>query len=359
MKRIKVNASSKKYEIILGENIFSQIIDFSERINPYKNFFTIVDKNVFEKHSLKIKQAFNKIEKNNFYIFNSSEKNKNLDEVKKIFYTLIKKSYGRDTTIIAIGGGIVGDLAAFVASTFSRGTNFIQVPTTLLSMVDSSVGGKTGINFGETKNLIGTFFQPDLVLIDTNFLSTLSKDELICGLGEVAKYFYLTGDSFYKITIEKILNDDFSNIEKIILKSIEFKAKVVEADETENGLRKILNLGHTFGHAIEVEQNHQIKHGQAVIIGIACSLYLSYYLGIISEKNLDKFLELPILFKNYISVDKTNTNSLLKIMQRDKKNRNRKIKFVLVKEPGNILIDVESEKKFIIKSLEKGLSLFL
>lgn len=359
MKKIKVNTHSKNYEIHIGENIFPQIFDLTKGKNFYKNYFTIVDKHVFEKHSKIIENTFHGLEKNFIYIFNSSEKNKSLEEVNKIYNSLIKKSYGRDTTIISIGGGIVGDLSAFVASTFSRGTNFIQIPTTLLSMVDSSVGGKTGVNFGETKNLIGTFFQPDLVLIDTNFLSTLPKDELICGLGEVAKYYYLTGGNFYKSALIKILDNDYSEIENLIYKSVDFKSKVVETDETENGLRKILNLGHTFGHAIEIEQNHKIKHGQAVVIGIASSLYLSNFLGLITQNELEKYLELPLLFQTQVMIDKINTNSIIKIMQRDKKNRNGKIKFVLVKEPANILIDIEADKNLVVKSLEKGLSLFI
>ncbi len=359
MKKIIVNTHSKRYEIQIGENIFSLLLNLTKEKSYYKNYFTLIDKNVFEKHSQVIKKTFKNFAKNYLYIFNSSEKNKSFDEVKKIYNSLIKKSYGRDTTIISIGGGIVGDISAFVASTFSRGTNFIQIPTTLLSMVDSSVGGKTGINFGQTKNLIGTFFQPDFVLIDTKFLSTLPDDELICGLGEVAKYYYLTGDNFYKNSLLQIIKNDFSEIDKLIAKSVGFKSNVVESDETENGLRKILNLGHTFGHAIEIEQNHKIKHGQAVVIGIACSLYLSNLLGLISKKELKKYLELLLLFRNNISIDKVNTNSIFKIMQRDKKNRNGKIKFVLVKQLGNILIDVEADKNFVVNSLEKGLSLFI
>lgn len=359
MKKIKVNTHSKKYEIHIGENIFSRLYYLTEVKNNNRNYFTIIDKTVFDKHAQLIEKAFKDFERNYIYIFKSSEKNKNLDEVKKIYYSLLKKSYGRDTTIISIGGGIVGDISAFVASTFSRGTNFVQIPTTLLSMVDSSVGGKTGVNFGETKNLIGTFFQPDFVLIDTNFLSTLPKDELICGLGEVAKYYYLTGDNFYKNSLFKIIENDFSEIDRLISNSVGFKSNVVETDETENDLRKILNLGHTFGHAIEIEQNHKIKHGQAVVIGISCSLYLSFFLGFITQNQLKKYLELPTIFKNHLMIDSININSIYKIMHRDKKNKNGKIKFVLVKELGNILINIEAENNLVTKSLEKGISLFL
>lgn len=359
MKKINVKTSSKQYDILLGENIFQLIPRLIEKQKLHKNIFTIVDKNVFKHHSKLIQNTLSSLPKNTLYFFNSNEKNKNIEEVKKIYKLLIHKSYGRDTTIIAIGGGITGDIAAFVASTFSRGTNFIQVPTSLLSMVDSSVGGKTGINFGETKNLIGTFFQPDFVLIDKIFLDTLPKDELICGLGEVSKYYYLTGNNFFKSSVFKVLDNDLVNINSLISKSIIFKANVVEQDEKEISLRKILNLGHTFGHAIEIEQNHKIKHGQAVVVGIACSLYLSYYLMLLDEKKLDKLLQLLLAFNNYIKIESININSLIKIMLRDKKNRNGKIKFVLVKEPANILVDVEAENKLIVKSLEKGLSLFI
>ncbi|MBI5807276.1 MAG: 3-dehydroquinate synthase [Ignavibacteriales bacterium] len=360
MKTIKVNASSKSYPVYIGSNSFSKLERLIKSKKLYENIFFIIDKNVFTKYDSKINSLINNnFKKKSVFVFEANEKNKSFDSAKNIYNKLIKDSFGRDTTIISIGGGITGDLAAFVASTFGRGTNFVQVPTTLLSMVDSSVGGKTGINFSQTKNLIGTFFQPDFVLIDLDFLKSLPDEELICGLGETVKYFYLTGESFYKNIIPKILENNLSQVKKIIFNSINYKARIVESDEKESGLRKVLNLGHTFAHAIEVEQNHKIKHGQAVIVGIVCSLFLSHKLELISEMELDTLLELPLKFQKFISIDGINTNSIFKIMKRDKKNRNGKIKFVLVKNPGQILIDVEAEKDFVIHSLEKGLSLFI
>lgn len=360
MKTIHINTSSKSYPVFIGKNSIAKLEKLIKSKNFYENIFFVIDKNVLKFFESKINLLINgNFKKKSVFVFDANEKNKSLDLTKIIYNKLIKDSFGRDTTIISIGGGITGDIAAFVASTFGRGTNFIQVPTSLLSMVDSSVGGKTGINFGNTKNLIGTFFQPDLVLIDLDFLPTLPKEELICGLGETLKYYYLTGETFYKNIIPKILENNLSQVEKIIFNSINYKARIVELDEKESGLRKLLNLGHTFAHAIEVQQNHKIKHGQAVIIGIVCSLYLSRKLELISEKVLENFLKLPLKFQNEITIESINTYFVYDIMLRDKKNRNGKIKFVLIKNPGEILLDVEAEKELVINSLEKGLSLFI
>jgi 3-dehydroquinate synthase len=264
--------------------------------------------------------------------------------------------------VLAIGGGITGDVAGFAASTYMRGIKYVQVPTTLLSAVDSSVGGKTGINFNDTKNIIGSFYQPDLVLIDSNFFKTLHNEEILCGVGELIKYAFITSPKFSKYLInnlENILSLDEKTIVKVISESVRYKGDVVFNDEKERGLRKVLNFGHTFAHAVEVEQNHKVKHGQAVIIGIACALYLSKKVGLINDEQLKNYLRILKPFEKLISVKKYDRNKLYSIMGRDKKNTSGNIKFVLIKDIGQIVLDYEAEKKDVFYAIDNGLALFV
>lgn len=363
MKKIKVKAPSKEYPVYIGSKIFSSIPDLIREHNLNRNLFVVIDKNVLELHPNCVK-AFTekKFSKVNILVFDSSEKNKSSKSVERIYNALIKNNYGRDSVIVAIGGGITGDIVGFAASTFGRGVQFVQVPTTLLAAVDSSVGGKTGINFGATKNLIGSFYQPDFVLIDTDFIRTLPEEEIVCGIGEVFKYAFLSDQKLFDS-----LSADFSKLLKLnstvaaqtIETCVRFKAGVVEADETESGLRKILNLGHTFAHAFEVEQNYKIKHGQAVNIGLVCALFLSNQLGFINSITLEKYLLLPLLLQEKIRLESCNVENIFSIMLRDKKSREGKIKFVLLTEPGKLLIDVEATKEQVIKSIEEGVSYFI
>jgi 3-dehydroquinate synthase len=255
----------------------------------------------------------------------------------------------------------VGDVAGFISATYMRGVQCVQVPTTLLAAVDSSVGGKTGINFHDTKNIIGAFYQPKLVLIDTRFLSTLSDEEILCGVGEIVKYAFITDDDMFNYVdnnLSKILNLDADTLNYVIHESIRFKGDVVQTDEKESGLRKILNLGHTFAHAFEVQQKHRIKHGQAVIVGIACALYLSNAIGIMNDEEFEKSINLIKSFADNIKLDKFDIADFEAIMIRDKKNKEGKIKFVLLKSVGELLVDVESDWKNVEAAIQNGTNLF-
>ena len=318
---------------------------------------------MFLKNKAKVEKSYRNLNgKKYFEIFNTSEDYKSIDSMQKFFTDLLKSGFSRDTVVAAIGGGITGDIAGFTASVFARGVQYVQVPTTLLAMVDSSVGGKTGINFGHTKNIIGTFYQPKFVLIDTTLLKTLPKEEVICGLGEVVKYGFLIGEKFFdqiKKDMNKLIKLDTGLITNVIEECIKFKAGVVEKDEKEeSGLRKILNLGHTFAHAIEVEQEHKIKHGQAVIVGLACALHLSNKMGLLNDELLAKYLSLIIMFVGKIEIKMPDINKIYEIMKRDKKNKNEVIKFVLLSSAGKILIDVEAKKQDAIYALNNGIEYF-
>lgn len=362
MKKLEINIPQNSYPVYLGNNIFNKL-NKEDIIQSCKSFFVVVDSCVYRYHEKNITSFYEKLNaKKYLHIFEASEKNKSFDSLKSILSNLIKYNFGRDALLISIGGGITGDIAAFAASIFSRGIKFVQVPTTLLSMIDSSVGGKTGINFKDTKNIIGSFYQPELVIIDTNFIKSLHHDEIICGLGEVVKYGLLIGDDLYEginKNLNKLINVESKITESVIEECVRFKGDIVKRDEKEkSGLRKILNLGHTFAHAIEVEQKYKIKHGQAVIVGLACALHLSNRLNLLNDSALEKYLPLILKFSKDIDIQKYNTKKLYRIMHRDKKNTNDKINFVLIRKAGNILIDVQAEEDDVIYALNNGIQYF-
>ena len=362
MKKIRINLPDNPYDVLIGKGISQKFrAEFIKR-NLSENLFIVIDSNVKRKQPGKVKLILpQNTGKGLNYFFKSHEKNKSYETLLEIHKRMITGRLGRSCSVIALGGGIVGDVTGFAASTYMRGVNYIQVPTTLLSAVDSSVGGKTGINFNDTKNIIGSFCQPKLVLIDTEFFTTLPKEEILCGVGELVKYAFIVNEKFYNYlnkNIEKVLTLDNNVIQRLISDSVSYKGAVVAADEKESGLRKVLNFGHTFAHAVEIEQNYKIKHGQAVIVGIACALHLSHKSGLISEDDLKRHLVLINKFADKIKIGSYNKKLLYSIMMRDKKNRNGRIKFVLLKNVGEILLDVEADKNDVYYALEKGLNVF-
>ena len=271
--------------------------------------------------SLKRKKIFR-------FKFNANEKNKSQKNINKILKTLLNKNFSRKDCLISIGGGITGDVGGFAASLYKRGLQFINLPTTLLSQVDSSIGGKTGINTKEGKNLIGSFYQPKIVISDTEFLKTLTKREIICGYGEILKHSLILNKTFYKYldnNASNILELKTPYIEKAIFESCKIKKFIVEKDEKEIGIRKILNFGHTFAHAYEATLGYskRLNHGEAVILGIISALKFSLKNKLIKTKEFQKIvnhivkMRLPLNIKNYFSLK--NLNSIVLFMMKDKK----------------------------------------
>lgn len=358
MKSVAVNTKSKSYNVHIDSNIFRLFPELFIKCKLPKRVFVMIDKKVEKIYGSLIKKTINTFaEKKYFFSLHSSEKIKSLSTSNQIYCKLIDENFGRDTVIIAIGGGTIGDLAGYIASTFMRGIKLVHVPTTLLSAVDSSIGGKTGVNFQSIKNIIGTFHQPEFVLIDSKFLSTLSKRELISGFGEVIKYSYLIDKKFYERLLRdhKLLFDyDTEFLENILLESVKIKSAVATNDETEkSGLRKILNFGHTFAHAYESNSSYKISHGKAVIVGIVNALNLSYELKLINRNQLDYMLELPSKFKSSIKLSRNDSNSIYQNMIYDKKNIRGEIRFVLIKDFGELLVDIPVDKKYVVRSLKK------
>ncbi len=277
------------------------------------------------------------------------EEYKNFESINYALDRLFDAKFDRNSTLIAFGGGVIGDMTGFIASIFLRGINFIQIPTTLLAMVDSSVGGKTGINNKYGKNLIGSFYQPEAVYIDTYFLSTLEKREFAAGMAEIIKMAVMFDKDFF----DKIKKGELS-LEEMIKRSVEIKANVVNQDEKERGVRSVLNYGHTFGHVIENLTNYKTYlHGEAVAIGMVMANELSCELGYLSRKEADEIKEvlkkhdLPVEFKIKDKEEFYNHFFL------DKKTTDNKIKFIIPEKIGKYKIVENIDKNKVIKVLEK------
>lgn len=362
MQKIEIKIPGSEYNVYLGENNFSQLPHLLKKGMFNGSILFVLDSNIKKYYLELIKNTIIRIpQRVKIITINSTEKNKSYESLQKIHSYLINNNFGRDSVIIAIGGGIIGDLTGFAASTYMRGIKYIQIPTTLLSSVDSSVGGKTGINFNNTKNIVGSFYQPEFVLIDTHFFSTLPFEEMICGLGEIIKYCFLTDKKFFNYVrknTDNILSNNSNVLKHIIKESVTFKGAVVEADEKESGIRKALNLGHTFAHAFEIQQKHKLKHGQAVIVGITCALYLSHKLDFIANKDFNQYLDFLLLFKDKVKLRKVDKKLILNVMMMDKKNRDNEIKFVLLKSVGQIITDFSVPQKLIDESISETIPHF-
>jgi len=283
------------------------------------------------------------------------EEFKTLETVEGILNELFEHKLDRKSLLIALGGGVIGDMTGFTASLYQRGIGFVQVPTTLLSQVDASVGGKTGVNNRYGKNLIGAFYQPEAVYIDTEFLKTLPKREFSAGIAEIVKMAVMFDRDYFDF----LMDADFSHketLEKVIERSVELKAEVVNLDEKESGIRAVLNYGHTFGHVVENETNYKTYlHGEAVAIGIMMANALSVELGIMNEEEMEKvkqFLlkhDLPV---TYIIKD---VDAFYDKFFLDKKSANNKLKFILAKGLGKHLVRDDIESK-VIKTVLKNFS---
>ena len=354
--KLKVNTSNGNYPIIIGSNLSNNLSKIlRKQLVDFNKCFLIIDDKIEKKLINKLTNSIK--HKKIIYNFSSSEKNKNINSIIKILNLLQINNFNRNDCLITIGGGITGDLGGFAASLFKRGMKFINIPTTLLAQVDSSVGGKTGANTKYGKNLIGSFYQPKLVLIDTIFLKTLPKREIICGYAEILKHSIISSKKFFKYLHENsknILNLKSPYIEKAIYESCKIKKEIVQKDEKEKNLRKILNFGHTFAHAYEASMGYskKLNHGEAVILGIYSALKFSLDAQILKLSEFNSIINhfnkanLSYDVKKYFS--KNNTKKIVSYMQKDKKNNSEKINLILLKKIGF----VELNKKFDNKKIQ-------
>lgn len=276
------------------------------------------------------------------FTFEAGEKNKNLNTVQELYQTLIENEMDRKGILVALGGGVVGDLTGFAAATYLRGIDFIQVPTTLLSQVDSSVGGKTGVDFLQYKNMVGAFHQPRLVYMNMGTLQSLPVREFTCGMGEILKTGLICDGDFFHFVCQNqtvISSLDFHMISRMIRRCCEIKAAVVERDPKEQGERALLNLGHTVGHAVEKLKDFQLLHGQCVGIGLIAAAFLSMNRGLLTAEEYETIRRGCQSYGLPLSVDSLNAEEVLAATKKDKKMEAGHIKFILMDGIGKSFID--------------------
>jgi 3-dehydroquinate synthase len=356
MQTIKVETPSKAYDILVEWGGLSQIGDWiSETISPCRAAL-LTDENVWRQHGEQVESSIHEAGFDLTVIVRPpGEGQKCMASVSEIYDSLVEGKLDRQSALIAFGGGVVGDLGGFVASTYLRGIPFIQVPTTLLAQVDSSVGGKVGVNHPMGKNLIGSFYQPEGVLIDPSVLASLPQADLIAGLAEVLKYGVIRDPDLWAYLgehREKILNLSQDEIEHIIAVSCQIKADVVSEDEKEGGLRMILNYGHTIGHALEATGGYgSYRHGEVVAIGMVAAAMLSEKMELAPVGLAEKHQRLIGDYGLPVGCKVQNPDQILSVMYNDKKALRGKLRFILASEIGKVEITDEVTDELVMEVL--------
>ena len=338
------------YDVLIDED-YSKLNAYIESLSP-SNIIIIVDENT-EQHCLpKVKANL----QHDFLSIKipSGEKYKSISTCQGLWQALIQNNCDRQSLVINLGGGVIGDMGGFVAATYMRGIKFIQAPTTLLSQVDASVGGKLAIDLLSYKNIIGLFSEPSLVWVDTSFIQTLTERELRSGYAEVIKHALIRSKALWQKINNRKLDYTSTEWSTLITDNIAIKNFVVKQDYKEGGLRKVLNFGHTIGHSIEshfLNTDSQLTHGEAIAVGMICEAYISYQKNLISEAELsDITTYIKSLYPLNLSLNDIATD-LIKIMGHDKKNVSGKILFSLIKGIGDSTYDIHIDNDMIIKAL--------
>lgn len=335
-----INYENKPCYKIVFRPDFSDLINvFNSEVNhQYDKICIVTDSNVAQLYLSEIISGFKNTNSEVYsFSFDAGEESKNLDVVNLLYQHLILHKFTRNSLLVALGGGVVGDLTGFAAATFLRGIDFIQIPTTLLSQVDSSVGGKTGVDFNQYKNMVGAFYMPKLVYMNIGSLNTLDDNNFICGMGEVIKSALIADKDFYnwlKENASLLKERNYDALAYAVGKCCGIKGHVVEIDPKEKGIRAYLNFGHTIGHAIEKLMNFTLGHGQCVGLGMVSAIYLSNKLSYISDDEVSDIIDTLKEYDIPVSVDGLNPTEVLAATKSDKKMTGNKIKFTILKAVG-------------------------
>lgn len=351
MEKLFVDLGKNSYDILFSDS-FSALPKALADINASKKLLVVTDSNVEKLYAYEVN---NLLKENGYdsavYAFAAGEENKNMDSILGICKACIEHEMDRRSMIVALGGGVVGDMAGFAAAIFMRGIDFVQIPTTLLSQSDSSVGGKTGIDFMESKNILGAFHQPKLVYINVGTLKTLPPEQFVSGMGEVIKHGIIRNGSFFDYVeenSEKIKTLDSETLIKMDKINCSIKADVVEQDEKEMGLRAILNFGHTIGHAVESAYDFKMTHGECVGIGMVGASYIAHKRGMIDAETLKRIENILDMYGFKTRVKLPEKETVFSFMQKDKKKIAGKLKFVLPTKIGEVMqtTDVTTDEIF-------------
>lgn len=345
MSRILPVSSDNKviYEITIQHD-FEQLLPQLQKLGLLREqkICIVTDSNVESLYAGKVKELLEHFfEFVCIYTFPAGEENKNLDTVNRLYEYLILNHFYRKDVLLALGGGVVGDMTGFAAATFLRGIDFVQIPTTLLSQVDSSIGGKTGVDFMQYKNMVGAFYMPKLVYMNLSVLCTLPKEQIISGMGEVLKHGLIKDKSYFKWIRShqnEITRLDQETMEELVYRSCEIKRAVVERDPKEMGERALLNFGHTIGHAVEKLSDFKLYHGECVAIGMAAASYLSFLMHYISKEELKLICETLRSFGFRLTTAKFDPKDVLLATKSDKKMNGSKVRFILLSSVGEACI---------------------
>ena len=336
IKRIEVKSAAGEYEVLCGAGALARLSREITSVGKFSSFHVVTSRRVWTAVGREVLRGLGGANAAHIHIFSDAEAEKNLRSVESITRSLVKAGADRRAIVIAVGGGVVGDVAGFAAASYLRGVALVQVPTTLVAQTDSAIGGKTGVNLPEGKNLVGAFYPARLVVVDTGALATLPEREFRCGLAEVVKYGVIADAklfAFLEKNFEKLLARDARTLEYVITRSVEIKAAVVGKDERESGLREILNFGHTFGHALESATAYKrYQHGEAVAWGMMAAALYGHEIRVTPASDASRIISLIRRIGKLPAWAKVPAKRLIGLMGSDKKTREGKLRFVLT--PG-------------------------
>ena len=340
------------YSVHFHKDSYQELSNLIDRKN-YSTLFLLVDENTFEHCYPKFIPNLSTDKRIEVIEIESGEINKNMETCIGVWNAITELGGDRKSLLITLGGGVITDLGGFVASCFKRGIDFVNIPTTLLSMVDASVGGKTGVDLGVLKNQIGLFANPEMVLVDTTYLTTVTDREIKSGTAEIIKY----GITYDVKLFNQIKNNKDLNISDLIFRSVEIKNEVVLKDPKEKNIRKILNFGHTLGHAIESfylesEEKENLTHGEAIAIGMVCESYMSSKLLEFPIEKVNEVKEVVLSIYNRTNLLKEDFSSIMELLKHDKKNVNGQVNFVLLNDYEDFKLDCKVSEELIIESME-------
>ncbi len=355
MKSLKVELGDRSYDILIGSGLLDRTANLLREAIPAKKYVIITNPTVDKLYGNKVKENLsNGGLTANLLTVPDGEEYKSLDSAGRLYQELTECFAERNTPILALGGGVIGDLSGFVASTYMRGVPLVQIPTTLLAQVDSSIGGKVAVDHGKIKNKIGTFYQPRMVISDTATLKTLPQNEFANGMAEVIKSAVIRDREFFTFieqNLDKINGRDEDTIEEMVFRAAGIKACVVMQDEMDTGLRNILNFGHTLGHAVETVSAFRIAHGQAVSIGMIAEAKISLKMGTFEERELKKLEKLLSDCGLPTKMPEMDKDSVLKAMRHDKKITGGNIRFALPHNIGDVYLTDEVDIGYIMEAI--------
>lgn len=345
------------YDIVFSQSFAELAEELKDLEAENKKLCIVTDSNVEKLYAKELKELLTgKCRKVVVYSFPAGEASKTLDTIKEIYRFLIEEGFDRKDMLLALGGGVVGDMTGYAAATYLRGIDYVQIPTTLLAQTDSSIGGKTGVDFDGYKNMVGAFKMPRLVYMNLAVLKTLDDRQFFAGFAEVMKHGLIKDDSFYEWLISnmyEICERDMDTLEEMVMRSCTIKKLVVEKDPTEQGDRALLNFGHTIGHAIEKAKNFELYHGECVALGVVAAAYISWKKELLSMEEYYEIRDMFVPFYLPITVENIEPEQIVELTKSDKKMEDGKLKFVLLKKIGKAVIDRSVTEEEILAAVKE------